>query len=322
MSETTLEPSASPLPADLPALAERARAYVQAGVAPNTRRAYRAAWTDFAEWCVLRHLDPLPAAPETVALYLTDLSASRRVSTLQQRLNAIAKAHRASGFEPPGRDARVRAVWSGIRRSRGTAQQGKAPLVTADLRRLISHLDSGPGAVRDRALLLLGYAGAFRRSELVALDAEDVLWAQEGLRVSLHRSKTDQEAAGEIVGIPYGSHLETCPVRALQAWLQASAITAGPLFRAVDRHGNIGIRRLGDRAVALVVQRACARAGLDPRAYGGHSLRAGLATAAAEAGVAERVIIRQTRHRSLSTLRRYIRAGTLFRENAAAEVGL
>lgn len=307
---------------DLQELGEQARAYVQAGVSSNTRRAYRAAWAHFTSWCSARALAPLPAAPETVALYLTDLAATRRVATLQQRLNAIAKAHRAAGHEPPGRDRAVRAVWSGIRRSKGTAQQGKAPIVTADLRRLVAHMGSGPAALRDRALLILGFAGAFRRSELVALDVEDVTWVREGLRIQVRRSKTDEEAAGQSVGIPYGSRVETCPVRALREWCEAAGIRTGPLFRPVDRHGNVGAARLGDRAVALVVQRACARAGMDPRPYAGHSLRAGLATAAAEAGVSERVIMQQTRHKSLTTLRRYIREGTLFRENAAAEVGL
>jgi integrase len=313
---------AAPLAPALGGLAAQARDYVQAGVAENTRRAYRAAWADFCGWCQRYDRTPLPAAPETVALYLTDLSGRRRVATLQQRLNAIGKAHRAAGFDPPGRDGVVRVVWSGIRRQKGTAQHGKAPLVTADLRRLLACLGPGPATARDRALLLLGYAGALRRSELVALDVQDVVWAREGLRITVRRSKTDQEGAGETVGIPYGSHLETCPVRALGAWLEAAGIAAGALFRPVDRHGNIGSARLGDRSVALVVQRACARAGLDPAAYAGHSLRAGLATAAAAAGVPERVIMAQTRHRSVTTLRRYIREGSLFRENAAAEVGL
>ena len=175
--------------------------------------------------------------------------------------------------------------------------------------------------LRDRALLLIGFAGAFRRSELVSLDVEDVEECAEGLRVTLRRSKTDQEGAGEVKGIPYGRKLETCPVRALRAWLEAAGITAGPIFRSVNRHGQVQPGRLSDKAVALVVKRAAEAAGFDATRYAGHSLRTGLTTSAAAAGVQERDIMRQTGHRSVNMVRRYIREGELFRSNAAAQVG-
>jgi integrase len=171
---------------------------------------------------------------------------------------------------------------------------------------------------RDRALLLVGFAGAFRRSELVALDVRDVAFTTEGLMITLRRSKTDQEGQGRSVGLPYGSRLETCPVRSLRAWLALSEITSGPLFRPINRHGTMAEGRLSDRAVALVVKRTAKAAGLDPAKYAGHSLRAGLATSAAAAGVSERAIMNQTGHKSAATVRKYIREGSLFRENAAA----
>jgi integrase len=175
---------------------------------------------------------------------------------------------------------------------------------------------------RDRAFLLLGFAGAFRRSELVSLDVADVETNREGIVVTLKRSKTDQEGQGRRVGIPYGSNAVTCPVRALNEWLEASAITAGALFRSVNRHGQLRSERLSDKAVALVVKRSAEAAGLDASQYAGHSLRSGLATSAAQAGVSERAIMAQTGHKSLNMVRRYIREGSLFRENAAAKIGL
>jgi site-specific recombinase XerD len=303
-------------------VADRAREYVLHAKAPNTLRGYRADWSDFTRWCADRELASLPAAPETVALYLVDLAERCRVSTLQRRLSAIAQAHKAAGHESPTGHGAVSAVWSGIRRSKGTAQVGKAPALTADIRLMVAGLPDSLGGHRDRALLLIGFAGAFRRSELVGLDVGAIAFADDGLVLTLARSKTDQEGRGERIGIPYGSTPATCPVRALRRWLDASGIADGPLFRSVNRHGHVLGGRLSDQAVALVVKRAIARTGRDPAAYSGHSLRAGLATSAAAAGVSERAIAEQTRHKSLVILRRYIRHGSLFRENAAAAVGL
>ncbi len=300
----------------------RARDYAQQSRAANTRRAYRADWADFAAWCEAHALAALPAAPETVALYLADLADRRKTSTLQRRLSAISQAHKAADHESPTGHRAVRAVWAGIRRAKGTAQDGKEAAITRDLRAMVATLPPTLGGVRDRALLLLGFAGAFRRSELVSLDVADLHTTRDGLVVSLRRSKTDQEGKGRRIGIPYGSRPATCPVRAVQDWLDASRVTTGPLLRGVNRHGQVRPTRLSDKAVALVVKRAAEAAGLDPARYAGHSLRAGLATSAAAAGVSERAIMAQTGHKSLPMVRRYIREGSLFNDNAAAEVGL
>ena len=187
---------------------------------------------------------------------------------------------------------------------------------------MVKGLGIDPAGCRDRALLLLGFAGALRRSELVGLDVADVTEGTDGLTVHLRRSKTDQEGAGRTVGIPYGSNPATCPVRAWRAWLEVSGVAEGAAFRPVDRHGHIGGTRLSAQAVALVLKRHAARAGIDPGEVAAHSLRAGLATSAAAAGVPERVIAEQTGHRGTAMLRRYIREGSLFRENAASAVGL
>jgi integrase len=301
-------------------LAEQARDYLRQAKAENTRRAYRSDWRDFEAWCVKHNLIPLPAAPETVALYVSELAQSKKVATIQRRAASISEAHQAAGQESPTRAAAVRALLSGIRRAKGTAPTVKRPALAEDLRKMIARIPEGPLGLRDRALLLVGFAGAFRRSELVALNCEDLEFTGEGLVVTLRRSKTDPEGQGRKIGIPHGS-TDSCPVRALGAWLTAAAIDSGPLFRSINRHGRIG-GRLSDKAVALVVKRRVLAAGLDPERYSGHSLRAGLATSAAAAGASERSIMLQTGHRSVAMVRRYIREGELFRDNAAAKTGL
>jgi len=307
------------------ALEEAARGYAAAAKAPNTLRAYRADLRDFEDWCAQQRVAAIPATPMTLALYCTHLAeAGARASTIQRRLSAISQAHQLAGHTPsPTADPVVRTTMAGIRRTVGTAPHQKAALVTAELRRLLATCppDAHAGR-RDRALLLLGFAGGLRRAELVALDGEDVTETDDGLRVRLRRSKTDQEAGGEEVGIPFGQHPDTCPIRALRAWRSAAGIATGPLFRAVNRHDQVASERLSDGSVARIVQRAARRAGLDPVRYAGHSLRSGLATTAAAGGAPERAIMRQGRWKSVAIARRYIRAGTLFEENAAAYCGL
>jgi integrase len=175
---------------------------------------------------------------------------------------------------------------------------------------------------RDRCLLLVGFASAMRRSELVGLDVDDIEDTRDGLIVTIRRSKTDQEAEGRQIGIPYGSDPATCPVRAYRRWLEASGLDSGPVFRSVNRHGTLGANRLGGRSVALVAQSHAQAAGLDPTSVAGHSLRSGMATSAARSGATEAQIMAQTGHRSLPVLRRYIRRGSLFNDNAAAKLGL
>ncbi len=301
---------------------EKASEYLHQAKAPNTRRAYRADWADFVAWCKKYRRVPLPALPDTVAYYLADKSSRLKVSTLQRRLATISEAHRAAGHESPTRHAHVRLVWQGIRREKGVAQDHMKPALTKHIKIMVERLPDSLLGVRDRALLLLGFAGAMRRSELVSLDVSDLARADEGLVVIIRKSKTDQVQAGRKVGIPFGEAEETCPVRAVYAWLDAADIDEGPLFRPVNRHGQVLEARLSDRAVAEVVKRSLKAAGRSPRGYSGHSLRAGLVTQAAMSGVSERAIQDQSGHRSLVVMRRYIRDGSLFRENAAAKVGL
>jgi site-specific recombinase XerD len=307
---------------ELQQLAGRAGEYAAASHAAATRSAYTTAWADFAAWCDVHGVRALPASAEAVALYVADLAGALATSTLNRRLVAIAHAHTAAGHPDPTDAPAVRQVWRGVRRTHGVAAQGKAPLLVGQLRAALTDLPDSVLTARDRALLLIGFAGAMRRSELVALDAGDIALTDDGLVVTIRRGKTDQEARGRVVGIPHGARPDTNPVRAWIAWRDAAGITDGPVFRPVTRHGRIGAGRLSDRAVARVVKAAAVRAGLDPAGYAGHSLRAGFVTSAAAAHVEERLIQMQTGHRSLPTLRGYIRDGRLFHDNAAALVGL
>jgi site-specific recombinase XerD len=295
--------------------------YAKASRAASTIRGYASDWRNFESWCRSHGLESLPAAASTVAGYLSVLADSGRLKagSIQRRASAIAAIHTTAGYDSPTASAEVKLTLAGIRRTLGVAQQGKTPTLTADIAAMLARVPDKLIGLRDRALLLIGFAGAFRRSELVALNVEDIEFREDGLKVAIRRSKTDQEGAGQVIGIAHGTTL--CPVRALQQWLGASGITGGPVFVHVDRHGR-QLGRMSPEAVALVVKRYAAAAGLDPAKYAGHSLRAGLVTQAAMNGVQEIAIMKQTRHRSSDMLRKYVRDGSLFRDNASARVGL
>ena len=301
----------------------RAEAYARASRSPATKRAYTHDWQHFQTWCSNNQYSSLPATPETVANYLATLAdQGRAVATLTRRIAAISQAHQLAGHPSPTRDERVRTVMKGIKRTIGVAQTQKAPATIEVLRVLIEHIGEGLLGTRNRALLLVGFAGAFRRSELVSLDVGDVVFMPAGMVITLRQSKTDQEKEGVKKAIPLGMFPATCPVRSLQQWMQTANITSGPIFRPLDRHGNIKQQRLTSQSVALVIKRYAALAKLQVTDFAGHSLRAGFATTAGAARVAERDIMRQTGHQSVQMVRRYIREGELFRDNAAGQVGL
>lgn len=299
-------------------LVEDVRDGLADAISEATRRAYQSDWRTFARWCDERAVSALPAHAATVAAFLRHLEGlGRRVSTISRALASVSEGHKAAGHESPRGSVLVRKTLQAIRRRVGVAPRQKSPVLSDQLRSMAAALGSDLQGARDRALLLVGFAGAFRRSELVALNVRDVTFTNEGVEATVRRSKTDQEGAGRKVGIPYGLLPTTCPVRALRAWLDAASITSGPVFRSVGRDGGLG-GRASDKAVARAVKRAAGLVGLDPAGFAGHSLRAGLATAAAKAGKSERAIMRQTGHKSATMLRRYIRDAELFSDNAAA----
>jgi len=305
---------------DHPTLLAAARTYVEAAKAPNTRRAYRTQWRIFAAWCLGFEREALPTAPATLALFLTARAqAGIKVASLGLALSAIRAAHFDAGLADPAANPEVRTVWEGIRRTHGAAQRCAVPLTGDAIRAIVTALPpKALKAVRDRALLLLGFGGAFRRSELVALDVADLtLDLSRGIVVRVRRSKTDQMGEGAEVAIPYGSQPEVCPVRAIDAWRAASGVSDGALFRSVDRHGRVG-DRLDGRDVARTLKDVAARAGLAPALVSGHSLRAGLATSAALAGRSDRAIMAQGRWKSRTMVDRYVRTADAWRDNAAA----
>lgn len=226
---------------------------------------------------------------------------------MQRRLTSISQAHKRAEFPSPTKAELVHEAWKGIRRVHGTAPNRKAPLRTEDIRTLVATCDiTRLGGLRDRALLVLGFAGAFRRSEVVALDVGDLEWIDAGLTVHIRRSKTDPESQGAAIGIVYGADPDTCPVRTVRAWLDTAGITEGAVFRQVDRHGNMGGRLTG-KSAAERVKVACARAGLPAHRYGGHSLRAGMITSAHEGGAQEHRTMLHSRHKSVHVFRTYVR---------------
>ncbi|RYC12481.1 site-specific integrase [Nocardioides zhouii] len=309
------------LPRSAERLMERASAYAAATRSPATLKAYASDWAHFEEWTGRHGASALPAEPVAVAMYVTDLATTHKPGTLTRRLAAISVMHQRHGLTSPTVDPRVREILRGVRRTEGVAARRASPLGLGELRRMIAHLPDTTAGSRDRAILLVGFAGALRRSELVALRVDDVEWRDEGAVLHIRRSKADQEAAGREVALPRGKDEQSCPVDALRSWLAEGDISRGQLFRSVDRHGNVG-EQLSDRAIVLVIRRAATAAGLDPDKYSGHSLRAGFATTAAAHGASERRIAVQTGHRSMEVLRGYIRHATVFTDNAVNDLGL
>ncbi|MEC5292105.1 MULTISPECIES: site-specific integrase [unclassified Aurantimonas] len=287
---------------------------VDGSLSANSKRAYQSDLDHFIAWGGM-----IPASAEMIAAYLATHADVLTPATLTRRLASLSKAHALKRVSSPTTDALVKATLRGIRRRNGSAQRQAKPLLRDDLFAVLGAMGDRPKDIRDRALLLIGFAGGFRRSELVGLDVTDVEMVRQGLVVTLRRSKTDQAGAGRKIGIPHG-RTRWCPVTALEAWLSASGIEAGPIFRGMTRHGCIRDQRLTGEAVSIIVKERLAAAGFDHEGYSGHSLRAGFATSAAQAGASSWKIRQQTGHASDAILSRYIRVGQLFTDNAAGAV--
>jgi integrase len=312
-------------------LTERAL-YRLGRTAPSTLRAYRSDWADFRDWCASRRLTARPAEPATITGYLAYLATlvdddgapAVAHATLERRVAAIAYSHGLAAAVTPTGDPIVRDALEFWAHQLGTGTREKAkPLTTRLLRQVVEHQPASRAGARNRALLLIGFAAALRRSELAALDVEDFELVDEGLVITIRHSKTDTTATGELIGIPYGAHTPTCPVRAHTAWLDRRGAQPGSWLSRIRRGDVIdpGRAGIGAAAVNTIIQTACRDAGR-PAGYSGHSLRAGFITSAAEAGVPQWAIMAHARHRSILTNTRYIRRGTIWQSNAAAQVGL
>jgi site-specific recombinase XerD len=288
---------------------------------PATRLAYRSDWKDFSAWCdrsLPAQMSALPATSETVAAYIAHLAYTGRcASTISRRLAAIAYTHKLKGLEPPTALETVRAVNRGIRRHIGTKKGQKSPVTAVALAEMLNFVGADLGGLRDRALLLIGFAAALRRSELVALHVSDLEAHEDGLLLHIRSSKTDQEGAGETIAVPRGEQLR--PVDALQAWLVAAAISEGPIFRAIEKGGRVNQKALSDKSIAEIVKRYAAAAGLDPKLFSGHSLRAGFVTSALEHGADLFKVMDVTRHRRIETLKTYDRRARSFQNHAGKD---
>lgn len=303
-------------------LKSQAEEFQSRALAKNTVRGYETDWSSFSGWCAERGYVSLAADANTLTIYMVDRSRSLTKASLSRAIAAISRYHRLAGHPSPTVDSQFRDVMRGIRRSKTEPQISKRALVAEDLFEVLASI---PGLkkheaveLRDRALLAIGFTGALRRSELVALDVKDIARSRQGMVLNLRSSKTDQESAGASVAIPRGRKPSRCPVTMLEAWLDCAGITEGPIFRPVQQNGKVLSTRLTGRSVALIVKRHVVHAGFTAEEFSGHSLRSGLATSAAAAGQNERDIMTQTRHKSVEMVRRYIQKGTLFQSNVVS----
>jgi site-specific recombinase XerD len=305
---------AGPLPTLRPELEDAAN-YAQAGKAAATRRAYGSDFALFRSWCEVKRIAPLPASPEAVAAFLAaEANRGVKVATIGRRLAAIRYAHKLAGREPPTNSEAVKATLRGIRRTTGSAPARKAPATADKVLAMVATAGMDLKGIRDRAILLLGFAGAFRRSELVALNIADLEFCDSGLRVTIRKSKTDQEGLGATIAVAPGSI--ACPVDAVRVWIGAAGISEGALFRPVTRTGKISPRRLSARAIAELVKAYARRAGLKAADFSGHSLRSGFLTSAAARGASIFKMMDVSRHKSIDTLRGYVRDAEMFRDHA------
>ena len=303
-------------------ISQKAKEYVRDSRAASTRKTYRQAWDYFCRWCADHKLASSPASPETVALYITDMADHMRPSTITKHVAAISVAHQFKNLKSPTQSTLVRATLQGIKRTKGVAKTKKAPVRVIHLWHLSEVLPKKLRGVRDKALFLIGYAGAMRRSEIVAINVNDLSFVEEGVRIRVRRSKTDQEGKGHIKDIGYAINAANCPVKALKTWLEQSCITEGAVFRSVNKGGNICNERLSAQSVALVVKEVMKALGCDSDEFSGHSLRSGMVTDALKQGISTQIIRQVTGHRSESTLAEYIREADTFGYKVIERLGL
>ena len=315
---TKLISVSSDLPANLIDEIRQVNEFLLAEIAPATRRAYASDFRTFSRWCQKKQLVNLPASSEAVALFISGESAQgSKPGTIIRRLAAIRYAHESAGHQSPTRELLVTATNKGIRRSVATAPEQKRPATVELVRRLVSHCPDTLAGLRDKAMILTGFAGAMRRSELVALQVADIQFMDKGMRVTIRNSKTDQEGFGQVIPIYKGSNLRV--VETLQLWLQRANITQGPIFRPFTKSGSLRNQALSDRSVALILKHYVTAEGLDPADYAGHSLRSGFLTSAAQRGASIFKMLDVSRHKKVDTLRSYVRMAEEFDDHAGKD---
>ena len=310
---------------DIKKLQEETLKNLRSSKAYNTVRAYRSDFEDFGLFCVKNGFNNLPSEPKIVSLYLTHLSSKEaKISTIKRRLVSIGVIHKMKGHYLDTKHPIIIENLMGIKRRRGTLQKGKKPILFNDLKSIIDVINKEKEPdikkLRNKAILLIGFSGGFRRNELVSLDIDDIEFVFEGLKITLKRSKTDQFGEGMIKGIPHFENSLYCPVTSLKRWMNTAKIKKGPIFIRFSKGSNLTNHRLTDQSVALIIKEYLLKAGIDNKNYSGHSLRSGFATSAAEAGAEERSIMAMTGHKSTEMVRRYIKEANLFKNNALNKI--
>ena len=312
---------------DIKTLQEETLLNLKSSKAKNTIRAYKSDFKDFGLFCAQNGFKSLPSEAKIISLYLTQLSTKEvKISTIKRRLVSIGVIHRLKGHYLDTKHPLIVENLMGIKRRKGSIQNGKKPLLINNLKRLINVIDQQKKEqikiLRDRTIILIGFSGGFRRNEIVSLDYDDLDFVEEGLKINIKRSKTDQFGEGSIKGLPYFDNSQYCPVVSLKNWIDIAKINSGSLFRRFSKGSRLTEKRLTDQTVALLIKEYLKLAGVDNKNYSGHSLRSGFATSAAESGAEERSIMAMTGHKSSEMVRRYIKEANLFKNNALNKIKL
>ena len=310
---------------DIKALQEETLLNLKSSKAVNTVRAYKSDFEDFGLFCIKNGFQNLPSEPKIISLYLTHLSTKgSKISTIKRRLVSIGVIHKMKGHYLDTKHPIIIENLMGIKRRKGVFQKGKKPLLINDLKHIIDVInkekDPDIKKLRNKAILLIGFSGGFRRNEIVSIDLEDIEYVFEGVKITLKKSKTDQFGEGMIKGIPHFEDSLYCPVTSLKRWISVSKIKKGPLFVKFSKGSKITEQRLTDQSIALIIKDYLSKGGIDNKNYSGHSLRSGFATSAAEAGAEERSIMAMTGHKSTEMVRRYIKEANLFKNNALNKI--
>ncbi len=312
------------LTTDLKLLHEATLNYLKNSKANNTLRAYKSDFKDFGAFCSKHGLSSLPSEPKIVSLYLTHLSKKSKISTLRRRLVSISVVHKLKGHYLDTKHPIIIENLMGIKRIKGSMQKGKKPILISHLKSIINVIDESKiediKKLRDKTIILVGFGGGFRRSELISIDHDDLEFVPEGLKITIRKSKTDQFGEGMIKGLPYFTNEKYCPVASLKKWLDVSKINSGPIFRKFNKGSSLSDKRLTDQSVVLLMKEYLNLAGIENKNFAGHSLRSGFATAAAASGADERSIMDMTGHKTTQMVRRYIKEANIFKNNALNKI--
>jgi len=312
------------LTTDLKSLHEATLNNLKNSKANNTLRAYKSDFKDFGAFCAKHGLSSLPSEPKTVSIYLTHLSKNSKISTIRRRLVSISMVHKLKGHYLDTKHPIITENLLGIKRVKGSIQKGKKPILINHLKSIVNVIDEQKceeiKKLRDKSIILIGFGGGFRRTELISIDHEDLEFVAEGLKITIRKSKTDQLGEGMMKGLPYFSNEIYCPVTTLKKWLEVSKIKSGPIFRRFSKGSLLTEKRLTDQSVVLLMKEYLNLAGIENKNFAGHSLRAGFATVAAESGADERSIMAMTGHKTTQMVRRYIREANIFKNNALSKI--